>query len=422
LQDPRTFAGWLRAIARNRSLTWRQRRGQLPRREGVDVETLASTASPAADLERREARRLVHAALARLPEAQREILVMHYMHDLPTPRLATLLGISEAAVRQRLHRGRRQMQQEVTRVMADALRDEAPGDELTRGVTALLARSRELFQRADYRAAVPVLEDAAQQESEDALVALLLADACTLACTPGDMAGDPRSCQRALELLDQVLARQPGNLLVRLRRAAVHSLSASPEEVFAEGRAAVEAARGTPFEGLALLELGRAYGTRGRHGEAQQTYAELLRTCPDMACVVHSELGVLQALRGDAAAIRHFEEAVAATTPQSMEALQRHTRELFGPLYATFWSTVDGLAVRQCQNHAWLAGLHARLGDIPRAREHLRAAVAFLEHEEVGAARPLLRRELVARLGAMFPELAAEPEVRALERGGPSGP
>jgi RNA polymerase sigma-70 factor (ECF subfamily) len=46
------------------------------------------------------------AALARLPEQQRRIVILHYLADLPVADIARQEGIAEGTVKSRLHRGR----------------------------------------------------------------------------------------------------------------------------------------------------------------------------------------------------------------------------------------------------------------------------------------------------------------------------
>ena len=45
-------------------------------------------------------------ALRRLPEAQREVLALHYLADLPVLEIASALGVPEGTVKSRLMRGR----------------------------------------------------------------------------------------------------------------------------------------------------------------------------------------------------------------------------------------------------------------------------------------------------------------------------
>jgi RNA polymerase sigma factor (sigma-70 family) len=418
LEDAASFGPWLRTIARNRSRTFLERRQRQPARESIEVDELAhSGQSPAQDAERAERQRLVHAAMDRLPELSREVLMLHYLEGLTTPRMATQLGITEPAVRQRLRRARLLMQEEVEEMVADVIRDEAPGPDFTESVQALMRQARGLFQEVKYGAAVPVLESAREQAPDDTLVSMLLAEAYTFTRSAEDLQQDRGAYDRAMALLDEVLDREPGNMLARLRRASLRSNLAADDEVFAEQQAALEAARGGLFEAVAQLELARRHLTRGQADGALTLYDELLPKFPWMACVLHSEMGVAQAMKQDgAAALGHFERAVELTTPDAMEALQGTSKELMGEAYWAFWSTVDNLPVRQCQNHAWIGGLRSASGNMATARQHVRQAIDFLQHEEVGEARSMLRRELVRQMEQMFPALAATQEIQALKK------
>jgi RNA polymerase sigma-70 factor (ECF subfamily) len=60
-------------------------------------------------------------ALRRLPEAQREVLALHYLADLPVLEIASALGVPEGTVKSRLMRGRE--------ALAALLGDEEHGDE-----------------------------------------------------------------------------------------------------------------------------------------------------------------------------------------------------------------------------------------------------------------------------------------------------
>lgn len=419
LEDCASFGPWLRTIARNRSQTFLERRQRQPARESIEVDELAhSGRSPEQDAERSERRQLVHDAMDRLPELSREALMLHHLEGLTTPRMATQLGITEPAVRQRLRRARLLMQEEVEEMVADVIRDEAPGADFAESVTTLLKRARGLFQEVKYGAAASVLETAREQAPDDTLVSMLLAEAYTFTRSAEDLQQDHRGAyDRALSLLDEVLEREPDNMLARLRRASLRSNVADDEEVFAEQQAALEAAKGGLFEAVAQLELARRHLTRGQGDEALVLYDELLPKFPWMACVLHSEMGVARAMLQDgAAALGHFERAVELTTPDAMEALQATSKELMGEAYWAFWSTVDNLPVRQSQNHAWIAGLRSASGDMKAAREHVRLAIEFVNHDEVGEARTMLRQEFVRQMEQMFPDLAATEEVQALKQ------
>ena len=432
LREAAALPGWLRTIARNRAKTWLERRHHQPLQENVDLAQIADRAdSPEDQAEKAERRRLVLSALDKLSEGSREVLVLHYIEGLATPRIATQLDLTEEAVRQRLRRARQQMREEVEDMVADVLRDEAPGADFSAAVGALIERSKGLFQQVRYRAAAPVLESARDQAPTDTLVSLLLADAYTFMRGPEDLEQDRGAYDRALALLDEVLEHEPDNTLAQLRRAAVRATLAPEEDIFTEQKKILKKARGGPFEAVAELELARRHLSRGQAEPALAFYGELLKKYEWLACILHSELGVtyvmveqgakaaeqfeLAAAQG-ARAIEHFEQAVQLTTPKAMEALQETSERLMGAAYWAFWSTVDNLPVRQCQNHAWLAGLRMVRGDEEQARQHLRQSVQYLKSDGVGAAGAILKREFVNQMEQMFPQVAAQAEVQALRQ------
>jgi RNA polymerase sigma factor (sigma-70 family) len=371
LQEPGRFSGWLRTIAENRCRTWTDRRQRQPPQEVFDSTAphLAGDEAPDRDLERAERRKVVLEAIERLAPDTRETVLLHYLEDVPTPQLATLLGISEPAVRQRLHRGREQIRDEVTHMIDETLRDEMPGDDFTAEVEALLARSRSRFGGVRYRDAVTDLERASELQPGDAMMALLLADAYTFTRSPQELAEYPRDAERAVATLDEaiVVAKDGSDRLVlQLKLASVNSTLAFADqsgskmrEVLKTNRALLAEAKETPLEPIALMELARRCMFAGQPDEALKLYKRLGRS-EGWDSLVLSESGVAHAAAGnERGAVKMFEKAIATTTSKTMEALNDAYRAALGQDYWSFWASVETLAVRQCQNHSWLAGLRA---------------------------------------------------------------
>jgi RNA polymerase sigma-70 factor (ECF subfamily) len=59
---------------------------------------LGRRSSPSGRLRREERRRRVQAALERLPEKYREVLVLRHLEQLSTREIAAILGVTEGAV------------------------------------------------------------------------------------------------------------------------------------------------------------------------------------------------------------------------------------------------------------------------------------------------------------------------------------
>ncbi|HEY1375687.1 MAG TPA: sigma-70 family RNA polymerase sigma factor [Gemmataceae bacterium] len=113
---PLPFYPWLRQIAQRRLIDLHRRHVRARRRSVVREEPaglpdrsavqlaerlFARQSSPSAGLHRRERRDRVRAALAALPDADREVLVLRVLEELPTRDIAAVLGITESSVRSR---------------------------------------------------------------------------------------------------------------------------------------------------------------------------------------------------------------------------------------------------------------------------------------------------------------------------------
>ncbi|MFN8641114.1 MAG: sigma-70 family RNA polymerase sigma factor [Candidatus Binatia bacterium] len=91
----RRFSTWLFQIALNLTRDWRRR----PPAEPSDADAPADAAAPA----RTDAGIDVERLLARLPEAQREVVALRYLHDLSEEEVALVLDIPRGTVKSRLH-------------------------------------------------------------------------------------------------------------------------------------------------------------------------------------------------------------------------------------------------------------------------------------------------------------------------------
>ncbi len=104
-------------VVRNRCYDLlRQRRARL-RCDMAAAETAERQTTDATD--RWEARNWVRRAMERLPERQREVLLLKDIEGYPTHEVAALLATDEAQVRVLLSRARRGLREELKRMMGD---------------------------------------------------------------------------------------------------------------------------------------------------------------------------------------------------------------------------------------------------------------------------------------------------------------
>ncbi len=105
-----SFGTWLHRVTVNVCSTMLTRRGdvrargQSAGRVEMDVEIVDTAADPAVRAETADLAARAAGALARLPEDAREVVVLRDVQGLSTKEAAKVLGISEGAVKVRLHR------------------------------------------------------------------------------------------------------------------------------------------------------------------------------------------------------------------------------------------------------------------------------------------------------------------------------
>jgi RNA polymerase sigma-70 factor, ECF subfamily len=107
--EPDRFAAWLFRILRNRCRDWLKNR----RQHTVELRDDAHVArdDPAAHLERSELGQVMSAALARLPEAQREAFLLKHVEELSYEEMAERLDTGVSALKMRVMRAREALQE-----------------------------------------------------------------------------------------------------------------------------------------------------------------------------------------------------------------------------------------------------------------------------------------------------------------------
>jgi RNA polymerase sigma-70 factor, ECF subfamily len=107
---PDRVGAWLYRIVANRCLDHLK---SARRRSGQPIETLALAATdddPGAEVERAEMRDVLLEALATLPEAQREAILLKHVEDCSYEEMSERLGVSVSALKMRVMRAREALQ------------------------------------------------------------------------------------------------------------------------------------------------------------------------------------------------------------------------------------------------------------------------------------------------------------------------
>ena len=142
LREPGKLRAWLCGIARNliNNSLRRQEREPSYAAEALDLihETPALEPLPPDDAISREEEAILRRSLERIPEIYREPLVLFYREHQSVKAVAQDLELSEDAVKQRLSRGRKLLQEQVLAFVEGALERTRPDKTFTLGVLAAL--------------------------------------------------------------------------------------------------------------------------------------------------------------------------------------------------------------------------------------------------------------------------------------------
>ena len=123
------FGTWLLRIGINEARARLRRRGRLVALDDLPVESagLASLGqrepvrTPEQQVGQSEMVAVVEAAIDRLPDDYRQVLVLRMVDALDTAETAEVLGMGESAVRQRLHRAREMLEKDVERQVGSVM-------------------------------------------------------------------------------------------------------------------------------------------------------------------------------------------------------------------------------------------------------------------------------------------------------------
>ena len=142
LREPEKLRPWLCGILRFKVSRLRRADGREPVRlaDPLDeAEPIPSADEPVAEQAmQKEEQALMWSALERVPEIYREPLVLYYREHRSVEHVAVALDLTEDAVKQRLARGRKVLQEQVLAFVEGALARTTPGKLFTLSVLAVL--------------------------------------------------------------------------------------------------------------------------------------------------------------------------------------------------------------------------------------------------------------------------------------------
>ena len=142
LRERDKLRAWLCGIARNRINNFLRREGREPNHQAEPIEEAVESHAPEPlPVEytiSREEQAILWRSLERIPEIYREPIILFYREHHSIETVAADLDLSEDAVKQRLSRGRKLLQEQVLAFVEGALERTNPGKVFTVGVLAAL--------------------------------------------------------------------------------------------------------------------------------------------------------------------------------------------------------------------------------------------------------------------------------------------
>jgi len=159
LKDPERFGGWLRGIVRNmayRAMRELERVRAMTDELGKAADWRHHEPTPEQIAERTEVQEMVHRALLRLNEKNREAVSLHYVNGFSYAEISDFLEVSEAAVQGRLQRARAKLRKELRMVKETFIEKTLPEgfSEEIRGLLEAVAASRQEHLQATERLAM----------------------------------------------------------------------------------------------------------------------------------------------------------------------------------------------------------------------------------------------------------------------------
>ncbi|HUA65957.1 MAG TPA: sigma-70 family RNA polymerase sigma factor [Alphaproteobacteria bacterium] len=142
LREPQKLRSWLCGIVRNLTHDALKKQGREPSYAAEPLDAVADSPAPGpqphdATISNEEAA-ILWRSLERVPETYREPLILFYRDHQSVEAVATNLELTEEAVRQRLSRGRKLLQDQVLAFVESALSRSNPGPAFTVAVLAVL--------------------------------------------------------------------------------------------------------------------------------------------------------------------------------------------------------------------------------------------------------------------------------------------
>jgi RNA polymerase sigma-70 factor (ECF subfamily) len=176
LENPEKLASWIHTVTIRICNRWNQRYSKTVFIDELEEGALDNLyaeriPTPAEECERREMKEIVMDALKALPEKVSEVLMLYYMEDLSYQRIAKFLDLPVSTVKGRLQMGRRQLKEEMLKMVSKTIEGQRPEKQFTEKVVKEILeqvkKSSQEWNREDFANYTAKAEEAISKMSDE---------------------------------------------------------------------------------------------------------------------------------------------------------------------------------------------------------------------------------------------------------------
>ena len=145
LRSPSKLRSWLCGIARNIARD-KNRINRQKQTEALTKDIVARSHADSDPVElaiTKEKQEIIWESVSGIPEIYREVLILFYREQQSIKEVAELLDLSQATIKQRLHRSRQMLKGRITSLVEETLRSSRPGKAFTCAVLASLIPTKQ---------------------------------------------------------------------------------------------------------------------------------------------------------------------------------------------------------------------------------------------------------------------------------------
>jgi RNA polymerase sigma-70 factor (ECF subfamily) len=149
LKDPGRFVSWLKRIAVNECISWSRHQERFIRLQGQMGNLSNPVPTPHQECEEKEINAAVRKAMESLSEKNRLAMTLYYINGLSQREVGSFLGIPTSTVGNRISRARKQLKEEMIKMVEDTFKENKLPQNFTKRVKEALDKAQEAMVRGN---------------------------------------------------------------------------------------------------------------------------------------------------------------------------------------------------------------------------------------------------------------------------------